>query len=93
MAVGQAMACECVVVATDCGGVSELLGDTGFLAKPQDPAALAAAMLRAVLLPADARKSLGRAARARIGEHFSLEASAERWLNIYQSHPRPRTAT
>ena len=32
----EAMACECYVVATDCGGTAEILGDTGKLVSIQD---------------------------------------------------------
>jgi glycosyltransferase involved in cell wall biosynthesis len=86
--VGEAMACECIVVATDCGGVQEFLGDAGFLVPPRDPALLAAAMRRALALSPEQRSALGRAARARIEERFSLEASVDQWLRIYGNDPQ-----
>ena len=45
LALGEAMAMEKTVVATDVGGVRELLGDAGVLAPAKDPSALARAML------------------------------------------------
>jgi glycosyltransferase involved in cell wall biosynthesis len=40
------MAMETPMVATDLGGVRELMGDTGFIAPAKDPYALAGAVLR-----------------------------------------------
>jgi len=84
LVVAEAMACERVVVATDCGGVREVVGEAGLLVPPRDSQALAAALDRALQLPADERENLGRAARQRVVEHFSLEATAERYLAVYR---------
>lgn len=84
MVVGEAMACECTVVATDCGGVKEFLGSTGILVPPRDSVALAAGIQRALSLSTGERRDMGFAARARVSELFSLNASAERWLRIYE---------
>ena len=83
LVVAEAMACQCVVVATDCGGVKEVLDNVGYLVKPQDPKALALALQTALQLPADERVALGRAARKRVVEHYSLDIAVERWLKIY----------
>src|SRR6202035_4648229 len=40
---GEAMACEVVCAATDCGGAAEVIGPTGPIVPPSDPDALAAA--------------------------------------------------
>ena len=45
LAVGEAMAMEKPVVATDVGGVRELVGDAGVIVPAKDPEALAKAML------------------------------------------------
>lgn len=83
MVVAEAMACERVVVATDCGGVAEVVGNCGFLVPPRTSGALSEALLRALELePADAAK-LGRSARRRIVDLFSLDASVQRWIEIY----------
>jgi len=82
--IGEAMACECVVVATDCGGVREFLGDSGFLVEPKNPEALAAAISHALKLSPEQRVALGRSSRARIEELYSLEATVDKWLAIYK---------
>lgn len=88
LVVAEAMACERPVVATDCGGVREVVGDAGFLVPPRDSEALATSLDETLRLPADERQRLGRAARSRVVEHFSLSATAERYLAVYQSGRR-----
>lgn len=69
--VSEAMACGLPCVVTDVGDSARLVGETGFVALPNDPEALSVAM--EAILAAD-RPALGAAARARIQEHFSVEA-------------------
>lgn len=82
----EAMACERVVVATDCGGVKEVMADTGILVAPHDTPALATALNRALCMSEYDRSVIGHAARQRILEHYSLEAVADKWLLIYSGH-------
>ena len=63
------------VVASDVGGVREALGDGGLLVRPEDPAALAAA-LRAWLTDAELRARLRAAARERRQSLPRWEATA-----------------
>ena len=83
LVVAEAMACECVVVATDCGGVREVLGNAGFLVPPRDPDALAAALLEASSLPREQAIAIGRQARQRVVEKYSFERSVEKWRELY----------
>lgn len=83
LVVAEAMATGTPVVATDCGGVSEVVGDTGYLVPPCDAKALGKAMLTAAHLSAEQADALGRAARQRIVERFSLDRAVDRWLQIY----------
>ncbi|MGH9605191.1 MAG: glycosyltransferase [Terracidiphilus sp.] len=85
LAVGEAMAMEKPVVATDVGGVRELVGDAGAVVAPRDSEALALAMIALMERPAEARGELGRAARRRIAEHFNFEARADAWEALYRS--------
>jgi len=71
----QALAC----VATTTGAIGEFLldGDTGLLAPPSDPAALARALLALVRDPTR-RRVMGEAGRRRVIEHFSFQANIGR---------------
>ena len=85
LAVGEAMSMEKPVVATDVGGVRELMGEAGMLAPPKNPEALAAAMLVLMRSSNEARQKLGRAARVRIEDYFSIEARAQQWESLYRT--------
>ena len=76
-AMTEAMLCGRPVVATDVGGVRELVidGQTGLLVPPRDAAALATAIDRAVTDP-DAARRLGLAAR----DHARALAGADRMV-------------
>lgn len=83
LVVAEAMATGTRVVATDCGGVREVVGDCGYLVPPCDSKALGNAMLVAANLSAEQVETLGRTARQRIVELFSLDRAVDRWLEIY----------
>lgn len=84
----EAMANERVLVVTDCGGVREAVGETGYLVKPKDFKALAQAFEKALQLPSIQSAALGRAARQRVLDKYSLDAVVEKWLQIYVPAPR-----
>jgi glycosyltransferase involved in cell wall biosynthesis len=71
-------------VATDCGGVKEVLGNTGFLVRPKDSKALALALQKSLQLPADERAALGCMARQRVVALYSLDSVVIKWLQIYE---------
>jgi glycosyltransferase involved in cell wall biosynthesis len=72
-------------VATDCGGVREVMGKAGYLVKPKNTTHLAQAMQTALLLPADESAALGRDARQWVIDNFSLDAAVEKWLLVYST--------
>lgn len=84
LVVAEAMACERIVVATDCGGVKEVVGDCGILVPPKNSTALADALSQALALAPENMEEQGRLARQRIVDHYSLSVQAERWLALYQ---------
>jgi glycosyltransferase involved in cell wall biosynthesis len=85
LVVGEAMAMQKPVVATDVGGVRELAGDAGVLVPSGDSNALANAMIVLMQMAAEDSQKLGRAARSRIVTEFSIEARADQWEQLYQS--------
>ncbi len=89
LVVAEAMACERVVVATDSGGVREVVGEAGYLVKPRDSEALSGAIGQALRLSDAERKLMGEAARARVVEKFSLAATADRYLAVFRGETPP----
>ncbi|MGA2276048.1 MAG: glycosyltransferase [Terracidiphilus sp.] len=84
LAVGEAMAMEKPVAATDVGGVRELVGDAGLIVPAKNSEALASAMVKIMQSTPEERCSLGRSARARIANQFSMEAKAGEWEALYR---------
>ncbi|MFK2902971.1 glycosyltransferase [Dyella ginsengisoli] len=89
LVVAEAMACGRVVVATDCGGVREVVGDAGLLVPPRDPEQLAAAILHALALRPAVTAVMAQQARQRIERLYSLDTAAKKWLALYQSPSLP----
>ena len=78
----EAMTCGRACVATDVGGVTEALGDTGLVVPPRSPERLARACL--TLLRDDRmRRRLGSAARARALEYFTVDEAINTFDEIY----------
>ncbi len=75
-AIGEAMACGVPCVVTDVGDSALLVGDTGIVVPPGDPAALAAAWSALLDLSPHRQGELGAAARERMIRHYSVEALA-----------------
>ncbi|HEY6791894.1 MAG TPA: GT4 family glycosyltransferase PelF [Trebonia sp.] len=88
----EAMTCGRPCVATNVGGVTEAVGDTGFVVPPRSPAPMAQACLT-LLRNADLRHRLGAAARMRALENFTLDAAISTFDEIYsflgQGRPLP----
>lgn len=84
----EAMACGLPVVATDVGGNAEaLLHEAGgLIVAPQDPCALAEAVLR-LASQRQRLHEMGIANRERVETHFSLRASVDRLAHWYLSGP------
>jgi len=84
LAVGEAMAMQKPVVATDVGGMRELVGDSGVLVPARDSEALAEAIRSTMQRSEEEREQTGRAARERILRHFSVDAAANAWEALYR---------
>ena len=85
-AVMEAMAAAKPVVATNVGGVPELVkeGETGFIAPPRNPEALAQAMEKMMALPQEKRLEMGKAGRTYIEANYSLEHVVDQWVALYK---------
>jgi glycosyltransferase involved in cell wall biosynthesis len=83
LVVAEAMASEVLTVATDCGGVREVLGNCGYLVPPDDTGALSDAIFHALSISEDKRENLTRLGRNRVVSLFSIENAVDNWLSIY----------
>jgi phenylacetate-CoA ligase len=92
VSVTEAAACALPVVATDVGGVPEILddGDCGVLVPPGDTHATADALLGIVADPSKAER-LGAAARRRAERH-DLRKVAAAWIDLFRQLGPPSRA-
>jgi glycosyltransferase involved in cell wall biosynthesis len=83
----EAMGCEVPVVASDAGGLPEVVehGVTGLVVPKGDANALATAIDTLLSDPALSER-MGKAGRARALARFDWARSAERFIELYQSH-------
>jgi glycosyltransferase involved in cell wall biosynthesis len=82
------MAAGCPIVATDVGGNSSAVVDgvTGALVPPQDPGALADAIIRLLDSP-DLLKTYAANGKNRFRERFSAETMARQYERLYLRCP------
>jgi glycosyltransferase involved in cell wall biosynthesis len=86
MALLEAASSGAPIVATEAGGVGEIVvdGQTGYLAPPGEAAAFGAAMARLQALTPKARQQMGQAARERVVERFEMAGVVARWEQLYE---------
>lgn len=85
LALLEAAACGLPAVATDIGGMPQIVSDkSGTLVPPHDSAALALAMTQFEGLTAAVRAEMGAAARRHVVSTFDLGSVVSGWEEIYQ---------
>jgi len=82
----EAMAFGLPVVATNVGGLPEVVEDgvTGILVPPGDSEALAEGLIR-LLSDADLRRRMGRAGQDRVRSEFTVDRIVDQTLAVYES--------
>lgn len=81
---GEAMACAVPCVTTDVGDSAYIVGDTGRVVRPGNPAALAAAWGELLAMPPEERAALGGRARLRASSEFELGAVVGRYESAFR---------
>ena len=80
---GESMACGVPCVATDVGESRNVIADTGIVVPAKDPVALSKAWSQVFSMDAGMRQELGRKARERIIELFSLPRITSHYESVY----------
>ncbi|MEW5868452.1 MAG: glycosyltransferase family 4 protein [Chloroflexota bacterium] len=81
----EAMAAGCKVIATDVGGIPEIVahGINGLLVPPKRPDKLAAAILQFLSMEDSIAQEMLNAARRTVQERFSIDIQIEQLRNLY----------
>jgi len=89
LALLEAMASGVIVVASNVGGIPDVLGNGlyGRLVPPRDAASLAAAMADAALLSAEEKRKTAEAARLRVLGEFTKEVMCKALTDVYGELP------
>ena len=87
--VGEAMACGVPCVASDLGGVSQMVGDAGTLVPPGDEPAFVKAARALLSTPEAERRALSQAARTRIEARFGADQMAAQIHALYETLRTP----
>jgi glycosyltransferase involved in cell wall biosynthesis len=84
LAILEAMAASLPIVATDVGANSSVVGDgvAGFIVPPQEPGALADAMLR-LLRDREAARAMGKRGREVVRARYSIESATRATLGLF----------
>ena len=83
-ALAEGMSAGLVPVATDVGDARRIIGPTGHVVTPRDPAVLTAAIKAEAILSAEQRRDRGLQARARIVVSFARARAIEAYARLYQ---------
>ncbi len=81
--VAEAMACGVPCVVTDVGDSGFIVGETGRVVAPREPAALARGWKELLEAGPGVRRDLGRAARERVEQNFGLPAVIKQYQDLY----------
>ncbi|VAX23746.1 hypothetical protein MNBD_NITROSPINAE02-1789 [hydrothermal vent metagenome] len=88
--VGEAMACGVPCVVTDVGDSAMIVGKTGRVTPPRNPEALAEGCETIISMSDEERRELGKRARERIKDNFTIRRAIDKYETLYESVARAR---
>ena len=91
-AVVEAMAAELPIVCSDISTLREVVGDAAHYADPNDPADMARALIELLNMDSSVRKRWGERARKRAAERYTIEGTAEKYVETYRKVIGERSA-
>lgn len=85
LVIAEAMACERIVLSTDCGGVREVINNDRYIVKIRNPTDLGGKILEAMKYSQTEIETIGYMNRSIILKKYSLSKMSEDWDKIYQN--------
>ncbi|HIF9078776.1 TPA: glycosyltransferase [Photobacterium damselae] len=85
LVIAEAMASECFIISTDCGGVKEMIDGNGILVPPHDSKALFIAMNDALQLTEQRRKEIAFLSKTDVVNRYSLSSVVKTWIKLYKN--------
>jgi glycosyltransferase involved in cell wall biosynthesis len=83
--IGEAMSCGIPCVVTDVGDSAWIVGNSGIVVPPCNPEALCEAWQNMIELGSVKRQILGKKARERIINHFSIQMIVQKYEQLYEA--------
>jgi glycosyltransferase involved in cell wall biosynthesis len=83
--IGESMACEVPCVVTDVGDSAAIVGETGIVVIPGSPTDLARGLSSIIEIGREGRSLLGKAARQRVEDYYSLAFIIAQYESLYLS--------
>ena len=84
LVIAEAMACGTFVVATDCGGVKEVMGGNGLLVPPKNSQILAEALNKAMIMPLEKLRLNSSNGLNHVRTNFDLQLIVNKWMELYE---------
>lgn len=81
----ESMACGVPCIVTDVGDSARIVGNTGIVIPCRNPEALADGWNKILLLDAEERHKLGKLARQRVQDNFSLQNVVYQYQSLYEN--------
>ena len=85
LVVAEAMSCERVVVATDCGSIKNIISSYGLVIDIHESNSMIIKLNEALLMNKNLCIEIGKKARTHIIKNYSIETVANKWRSIYMN--------
>lgn len=81
---GEAMSCGLPCITTDVGDAATIVGNSGMVVHPDDCVAFSESMLKIASMDDSERIHLGKMARKRVMDSYSIDRISERYMMLYK---------